>query len=50
VRFFLLEGMKTYPLGPDEQENKTRIAPNKRKQPMKKQTTKSTLGALAAHH
>jgi autotransporter-associated beta strand protein len=39
--------MKTYPLGPDERENKTRIAPNRRKQPMKKQTTKSNSGALS---
>ena len=25
---FLLEGMETYPIGPDERENKTRLAPN----------------------
>jgi outer membrane protein assembly factor BamB len=40
--------MKTYPLGSDERESKTRNATNKRKQPMKKQTTTSNLliGAL----
>jgi autotransporter-associated beta strand protein len=48
LRWFalLLKELETYPLGPDERENKTRIAPNKRKQPMKKQTTKSNSGAL----
>ena len=28
--FSLLEGMETYPIDPDERENKTRIAPNTR--------------------
>jgi hypothetical protein len=27
-RLFLLGGMETYPIGPDERENKTHIAPN----------------------